>query len=235
MPHREYNMKIIFAALISLTLLATACPAAEQHELKDETDRINYSVGYQIGGDFKSQGIELSPDALVLGIRDAIKKNSPLLPQEQMNTILAELKKKIVSEQQGLRKQASARNVQASTAFLAENARQKGVTVLPSGVQYKVLKGGHGKKPTLKDDAKVHYRITLVDGKEIGSTYTGGKPRDFPIKKAIPGLQEVLPLMPEGSKWQIVLPSTSTGGREPLEDAGALIYEMELISVIPGN
>lgn len=228
-------MKTMFAELIGLILISTACLAAETHELKSETDRINYSVGYQVGGDFKSQGIALNPEALVLGIQDAIKKNSPLLSQDQMNIVLAELKKKIVTEQQGLRKQASARNVQASAAFLAENARQKGVTVLPSGVQYRVLKDGQGKKPTLKDNATVHYRITMVDGKEIGSTYAGGKPRDFSIKKAIPGLQEVMPLMSEGSKWQIVLPGSATGGREPLEDAGALIYEMELISVTPGN
>jgi len=231
----ESDMKTLPAGIIYLALLPGACLAADKIELKNETDRINYSVGYQIGGDFESQGIELNRDALVQGIQDGLRKNEPLLPQEQMNTTLRELKKKIVADQQGLKKRATAGNLQASAAFLAENAGQKGVTVLPSGIQYKEIKAGNGRKPTLKDGVRVHYRITLVDGKEIGSTYIGGKPRNFSLAKALPGLQEVLPLMAEGAKWQIVLPPAATGGREPLEEMGAVIYEMELLSVIPAN
>lgn len=228
-------MKSLLAGIISLTLLPGVCQAADKIELKNETDRINYSVGYQVGGDFRSQGVELNRDALVQGIQDALGDNEPLLPREQMNATLRELKKKIVAGQHELKKQAAAGNLQASAAFLAENARQKGVTVLPSGVQYMVLREGTGKRPTLKDDVRVHYRISLVDGKEIGSTYIGGKPRTFSMARAIPGLQEVLPLMPAGSKWQIVLPPSATGGREPLEEMGAVIYEMEILSVIPAK
>jgi len=167
----------------------------------------------------------------VQGIRDALKKNEPLLSREQMNTTLVNLKKKIVADQQQSDKKAGA-------AFLADNAKQKGVTVLPSGVQYKVLKEGSGKKPTLKDEVKVHYRITRVDGKELGSTYVGGKPRTYPVAKAIPALQEVLPLMAEGAKWQIVLPPAGASGgrdRDPLDDVGVLIYELELINVKPAQ
>jgi FKBP-type peptidyl-prolyl cis-trans isomerase FklB len=218
-------MKSILIGFLALVLLSGVCFAADKKEFKNETERINYSVGYQIGGDFKSQGVELDPEALVQGIRDALKKNEPLLSQEQMNTILVNLKKKILVDQQESNKKAGA-------AFLTENAKQKDVTVLPSGIQYKVLKKGSGKKPTLKDEVKVHYRITRVDGKEIGSTYVGGKPRTYPVAKAIPGLQEVLPLMAEGAKWQIVLPTaTASGGHEPMDDMGVLIYELELINV----
>jgi len=230
---RAVNVLIGFVGLV---LLPGVCLAADKVELKTEAERINYSVGYQIGGDFKAQGVELSPEVLVRGIQDALKKSEPLLSQEQMNTTLSNLKKKIVADQQALEKKAAAKNRQASAAFLAENAKRKGVTVLPSGVQYKVLKEGAGKKPTLKDEVKIHYRITQVDGKELGSTYVGGKPRTSPLAKAIPGLQEVLPLMAEGAKWQIVLPTgAAAGGRDPLDDMGVLIYELELLSVIPGK
>ncbi|OGW36725.1 MAG: peptidylprolyl isomerase, partial [Nitrospirae bacterium GWC2_56_14] len=209
-------MKNAFMGFIGLLLLSGLCQAAEKKELKNETEKINYSVGYQIGGDFKSQGVELDPDALVQGIQDALKKNKPLLSQELMNATLVDLKKKIVADQQSAAKITAEENRKASAAFLTENAKQKGVTVLPSGVQYKVLKEGSGKKPTLKDDVKIHYRITKIDGKEIGNTYVGGKPRTSPVAKAMPGLQEVLLLMKEGSKWQIFLPTaTASGGREP--------------------
>lgn len=95
---------------------------------------------------------------------------------------------------------------------------------------------GSGIKPTLKDEVRVHYRVTRVDGKEIGSTYIGGKPRTFPLAKAVSGLQEVLPLMSEGSKWQIVLlGGVNSGGHGPMDDMGAMIYELELISVRPAK
>ena len=225
-------MQKYIAAFLGLLLLSGLGLAAEKKELKNETERINYSVGYQIGGDFVSQGVELDPDALVQGMQTAIKKNKPLLSQEQMNATLVQLKKKIVADQQSAEKKAAAENRKSSAAFLAENAKQKGVTVLPSGVQYKIIKEGSGKKPTLKDDVKVHYRMTSVDGKELGNTYVGGKPRTYSVSKAIPGLQQVLPLMAEGAKWQIVLPSaTKAGGGNPLDDMGALIYELELLTV----
>lgn len=230
---QENGMKgALVTGFIGLLLLPGLCLAAGKTALKNDTERINYSVGHQIGGDFKSQGVELDADALVQGIQDALENKEPLLSPEQMNTTLVKLKKKILADQQGLDRRAAADNRRAGSSFLEENAKRKGVTVLPSGVQYKILKKGSGKKPTLKDDVTVHYRITRVDGKEIGSTYTGGKPRTYPVAKAIPGLQEILPLMAEGAKWQIVLPTgAASGGRDPLDDMGVLIYELELISV----
>jgi len=222
------------AGPIMVLLLAGLCQAAEKTELKTESEKINYSVGYQIGGDFRSQGVELDRDALVKGIEDAIRKNNPLLTQEEMNATLVGLKKKIVADQQEKEKRTAAENRKAGAAFLEENAKQQGVTVLPSGVQYRILKKGSGKKPTLKDDVTVHYRITRVDGKELTNTFTGGTPRTSAMSKAIPALQEVLPLMAEGSKWQIVIPPASHAGsrdRDPLDDMGVLIYELELVSV----
>jgi FKBP-type peptidyl-prolyl cis-trans isomerase FklB len=224
-----------FIGLLALVLVPGVCPAAGKAELKTETERINYSVGYQIGGDFKAQGVELTPDVLVQGIRDALNKNEPLLSQEQMNSTLISLKKKVVADQQQQEKQAAAENRKASAAFLKENARQTGVTALPSGVQYKVLKAGSGKKPTLQDSITINYRVTRIDGKEIAKT-DANTPKSYPVAKAIPGLQEVLLLMAEGAKWQIVLPAaTASGGRDPLDDMGVMIYELELLSISPAR
>jgi len=224
-----------FTALSALVLFPVVCTAAGKAELKTETERINYSVGYQIGGDFKAQAVELTPDVLVQGIRDALNKNDPLLSREQMNSTLISLKKKVVADQQREEKQASAENRKASAAFLKENAQQKGVTVLPGGVQYKVLRAGSGRKPTLQDSVTINYRLTRIDGKEIAKT-DANSPKSYPVTKAIPGLQEVLLLMAEGAKWQIVLPAaTASGGRDPLDDLGVMIYEMELLSVKPAR
>lgn len=229
-------MNIHIGILLGLILLTGSCWAGDKVVLKNEADKTNYSVGYQIGGDFLAQGVELNSEALLQGIRDALGKNEPLLPRQQMNSTLVNLKQKIVAGQKALQKQHAAESRQAGADFLKNNAGQKGVTVLPSGVQYLVLTAGTGKKPTLKDDVDVHYRLTRVDGTEIGSTYTGSKPRTITLSKAVPGLQEVLPLMAEGSRWKIVLPAgTTAGAGELLENRGTMIYEMELLSVKPAR
>ena len=224
------GMKNVLIGFIVLVLLPGVCLAADKMELKNETERINYSVGYQVGGDFKRQGWKLNPELLVQGIRDALENADPLMSPEQMNATLVNLKKKLVADQQVTAKQVD-------VAFLAENARKEGVIVLPSGVQYKVVKGGTGKQPTLKDSVTIRYRVGRVDGKEIATGYPDSKPKTYPLGKALPGLQEVLKLMKEGSVWQIVLPpGPALGARgEALENAGVLIYELELVSVQSGE
>jgi FKBP-type peptidyl-prolyl cis-trans isomerase FklB len=126
---------------------------------------------------------------------------------------------------------------QADAAFLAENAKKEGVITLPSGVQYKVLREGIGRKPILKDNVTIKYRVSRVDGKEISTGYADTKPKTYPLEKALPGLQEVLQLMKEGSICRIILPPgrAPAGRGEALENAGVLIYEMELVSVQPGG
>lgn len=203
-------------------LLCGACSAPVAVGLKDEADKINYSLGYQVGGDFKTQGVEVRPEAVTQGMRDALGNGPPLMSKTDMEATLIALKRKIVSEQR-------ARESKAGAAFLAENAKREGVTVLPGGIQYKVLRPGTGRKPTLKDEVKVHYRITKVDGTEVGSTYVGGKPRWVAVSKALPALREVLPRMEEGAKWQVAF---TTG--EPLDEMGVMIYEIELLDVKPG-
>lgn len=230
------TMRKVVAGFFGIILLVAASPAAAGDELKDEAERINYSVGYQIGGDFKSQGVDLRPDLLVRGIRDALNNSAPLLSGKEMDATLIGLKKKIVAEQRSRKEKDAAELRRAGAAFLVENGKRKGVTVLPSGVQYEVLRPGSGKRPLLSDEVMIHYRVTRVDGKEMGSTYQAGNPRPFPVAKSVPGLQEVLPLMGEGAKWKVVLPTgTAAGGREPKGDAGPLIYEVELLAVLAAD
>jgi FKBP-type peptidyl-prolyl cis-trans isomerase FklB len=219
-------MKYLSIAAYSLFLFCGACAATSRADIKNEADKINYSVGYQVGGDLKSQGIDLNSEVFVQGIRDVLSNTPPRLSKSEMDTTLIALKRKIVADER-------AKVKQAGVTFLAENAKKNDFTVLPSGVQYKVLHPGSGKKPTLNDQVKVHYRITRADGTEIGSTY-GSKPRTLLLSKTIPGLREVLLLMEEGAKWQVVIPTgTAAGGKEPMDDMGVLIYDLELLSVLP--
>ncbi|WP_238378912.1 FKBP-type peptidyl-prolyl cis-trans isomerase N-terminal domain-containing protein [Geobacter metallireducens] len=219
-----------------MILLFCAVSAALGQEIKGENAKLNYSVGYQVGSDFKAHGVELDPDALMQGVQDAVKQKEPSVSKEEMNKSLTGLKRKIDAAGQTSARQKTAEYRRASEAFLKENAQKEGVKILPSGVQYRVISEGSGKMPTLKDEVKVHYRISRIDGKELGNTYDAGIPRTVSVAKAMPALQEVLPLMAEGSKWQVVIPTgTASGNKEPLDDQGVLIYDLELVSVIPAK
>lgn len=120
-------------------------------------------------------------------------------------------------------------------AFLAENAKKEGVKTLPSGLQYKVIKEGDGKQPGKTDTVSVHYKGTLIDGREFDSSYKRGQPAEFGVTQVIKGWVEALQLMKEGSKWQLFIPSSLAYGER---GAGALIgpgetlvFEVELLKV----
>ena len=132
-------------------------------------------------------------------------------------------------------KQQGEKNKKEGEIFLETNKKKEGVQTLPSGLQYKVLKAGAGKKPTATDTVTVHYRGTLIDGKEFDSSYRRGKPATFPVNGVIPGWTEALQLMEEGAKWELFIPSNlAYGERSAGGDIGpnaTLIFEVELISI----
>jgi len=124
---------------------------------------------------------------------------------------------------------------QKGEAFLKENATKEGVKTLPSGLQYKEIKAGTGKTPKATDTVSVHYRGTLINGKEFDSSYKRGEPAEFPVNRVIPGWTEALQLMKEGSKWMLYIPSKlAYGERGAGGDIGpneTLIFEVELLKV----
>jgi FKBP-type peptidyl-prolyl cis-trans isomerase FklB len=221
----------ILSAFILFVFPFGAHAAAGSVELKDEKDRINYSVGYQIGGDFKKQGVNLNPEALVQGIRDALNETQPLMTREDMESTLVALKKKIMALQETPPKAMAEKYRGEGREFLVKNAARDGVTTLPSGLQYKVDKTGSGRRPGLKDTVIVNYRGTLVDGTEFDSSYRKNGPAAFSLTDVIPGWREALPMMKEGARWQLFIPADlAFGERGPLADR-VVIYEVELVSV----
>ncbi len=205
--------------------------AGEALKLDDETARINYSLGYQIGGDFKRQGIELNAEAVVKGMQDALSSSEPLMPQSEMNATRMELKRKIVAEQRTKRREAMLEKAAAGKKYLEENAKKPGVITTPSGLQYKIIEAGSGVTPGPTDTVTVNYRGTLINGNEFDSSYDKGKPVTFPLNGVIKGWTEGLQLVKEGGKIQLVIPSElAYGDRGPLAHQ-TLVFDVELIAV----
>ena len=119
--------------------------------------------------------------------------------------------------------------------FLAQNAKKPGITVTDSGLQYEVIQSGEGLSPSRTDRVTVHYRGTLVDGREFDSSYKRGKPATFPLNRVITGWTEGLQLMKEGDKWRLFIPSNlgygSRGAGDLIGPNETLIFEVELLKI----
>jgi len=228
-------MRHALVAMTILTITIGLCVAGEAPEIRDENDRISYSVGYQIGGDFKRQGVDLKSDLVVQGMRDAVQGTKPLLTPEEMNKTLVELKRKVTAAQQEERKMAAEKSRADGEAFLAENAKKEGVVTLPSGLQYKILKEGTGASPQATDNVTVHYRGTLIDGTEFDSSHKRNQPATFRVSGVIPGWTEALQMMKPGAKWQLFIPAKLAYGERGTGSAippnSTLIFEVELLKV----
>ena len=205
--------------------------AAQPLNLEDETARINYSLGYQIGGDFKRQGVEMNGAVVLKGIEDALSGAEPLMKPEEMRTTLTDLKRKIVTEQKKVAIERDLKVTEEGKKFLEENAKQPGVVTTESGLQYQIVEEGTGKSPAATDKVTVNYRGTQINGQEFDSSYKRGEPATFPLNGVIKGWTEGLQLIKEGGKIKLFIPSElAYGGRGPLAHR-ALIFDVELLSV----
>ncbi|HEY4491808.1 MAG TPA: FKBP-type peptidyl-prolyl cis-trans isomerase, partial [Acidobacteriota bacterium] len=113
--------------------------------------------------------------------------------------------------------------------------KKAGVVVLPSGLQYKVISTGSGKQPKPADTVIAHYRGTLINGTEFDSSFKRNEPATFPVNGVIKGWQEALPMMKEGSKWQIYIPAElaygANGAGNAIGPNEVLIFDIELLTV----
>jgi FKBP-type peptidyl-prolyl cis-trans isomerase FklB len=220
----------------TIVLLAIGCTAADKTpKLETLMDKVSYSIGLNIGKDFKAQNIEVNPELLARGIKDAISDTKPLLTDEEIQEAIGSFQQERMAEAEEMAKAAGEKNRQEGESFLLENAKKEGVVTLPSGLQYKVIEEGTGKSPEPGDQVTVHYRGTLIDGTEFDSSYERGEPVTFPVGGVIPGWTEALQLMKEGAKWNLFIPPSlaygEQGAGQVIGPNATLLFEVELISV----
>jgi len=228
-------MKSAWVIVVSLGILAGQV-CAQDMVLKTQKDKVSYSIGMDIGTTLKKQELDVDPAILARGIRDSMSGQKPLMTDQEMRDTIAAFQKEMMAKQQEQTKQMGEKNKKQGEAFLAENKKKEGVKTLPSGLQYKVITAGKGKKPKATDTVTTHYRGTLIDGTEFDSSISRGKPASFPVNGVIPGWTEALQLMEEGAKWQLFIPSNLAYGERgtpggPIGPNATLIFDIELISV----
>lgn len=228
-------MKWMLPAVIGLGLIGCQGNAQEKVKLENQTDKVSYSIGLDIGKSFKSQGVELNAAALAQGIKDGLGGGPALMTEEEMMKTMEEFQNQMMAKHESSMSDAGSKNKTEGDAFLAENKGKPGVTTTASGLQYKVVTAGTGPTPKGTDQVTVHYRGRLLNGKVFDSSYERNQPATFPVNGVIQGWQEALQLMPLGSKWELYIPGDlAYGPRGAGSDIGPnalLIFEVELLSI----
>lgn len=233
--------QLLFISTMSLIWAAAAQDAAA---LKTGKDKISYALGMDLGNQLRRASIQVDPAVFEKGLRDALSGSKTLLTEEQVRKIISGVQAEQKQKQPAAAKPSAedhaememlgAYNARKGEAFLAANKAKDGVVTLPSGLQYKILQEGKGRKPAPGDTVTCHVRATLLDGTELEDTHQRGQPKTLQVHRALKALNEALPLMPAGSKWELFVPpllAYGEAGAGPVPPNSTLIYDVELLAV----
>lgn len=217
--------------IIGISLAGTLlCNNLRAQELKTSADSVSYSFGLMIAQNLKQQGIEnIDPAIFTQAVSDGLKGANTKIAMAQANKIGQDYMK-------GQQAKKHEKTIAEGKKFLEANGKRAGVTTLPSGLQYEVMKAGTGVKPAKTDRVSVHYHGTLLDGTVFDSSVERGEPATFGVTQVIPGWVEALQLMPAGSKWKLYIPynlaygERGAGGK--IGPYSTLVFEVELLEIV---
>ncbi|BAO43968.1 FKBP-type peptidyl-prolyl cis-trans isomerase [Thiolapillus brandeum] len=203
-------------------------------ELKTFDQRFSYTLGVRMAKMLSAQGIgKLDGPAFGSAVADVINGKDLQMTEDQMTEVLKERSDRLNKE----RKAKAAAALEKGKKFLADNARNEGVKVTDSGLQYKVIREGKGDSPKKTDRVKVHYEGRTIDGKKFDSSYDRGKPAEFGVSGVVKGFSEALQLMKPGAKYQVFIPSElgygERGAGKVIGPNEVLVFDLELLEVLP--
>ena len=200
-------------------------------------DKVSYALGLGIGHQLMDMGAQdLNIGDFAQAIKDILAGKKPLIAAGEAQTLV----QNFFQEQEKKQRAAAAERGKAAREvgekYLEENAKKEGVVTLPSGLQYKVLREGNGRKPKATDQVKCHYEGMLVDGTLFDSSLQRGEPATFPLNGVIAGWTEGLQLMQEGAKYRFFIPYHlgygERGAGAQIPPFAALVFDVELIEVL---
>lgn len=225
--------KILYRVLIvTAGLVVTHNSVLAGDKFTTQKEKVSYAIGVQIGNNLKGQGLtDIDSKAVGQAIADILAGNKLQVSQEDMQAALAAYQQEMVKKRKAEADAAKAKGDE----FRNKNKKRKGVKTTKSGIQYEILKAGKGDKPKATDKVTVHYHGTLIDGTVFDSSVKRGQPASFPLDGVIKGWQEVVQLMPVGSKWKVVIPPELAYGERgaggTIGPNETLVFEIELLSI----
>ncbi len=205
--------------------------------LKDFNDSASYAIGKDIYQSWLQQNLGINGQAAGQSMIDCYKGQNTWT-NEMMRPLLNRFQQEFEKRQRAEQDKMMAskdENIDKGKKFLQENALNKSIYTTKSGLQYKIVKKGNGKKPKATDRVRVHYTGTLIDGTKFDSSVDRGEPAEFPLNAVIPGWTEGLQLMDEGSKYILYIPYDLGYGEQPvgsIPPGSTLIFEVELLQIL---
>lgn len=191
-------------------------------------DKLSYALGLSMGQNFKGSGVDkLNADDFADALRAVYGEGTSAMTYDEAKQVVQEYFT-------NLQAKAGEMNAKAGKEYLANNAKEEGVKVTESGLQYLVVKEGNGKKPGPNDVVTVHYTGRLIDGTVFDSSVERGEPATFAVGQVIPGWVEGLQLMSEGSAYRLFIPSELAYGEHgtgPIQPNSTLIFDVQLLKV----
>lgn len=223
-----FKSKILYAAAVPFLAACFSCGNAG---VNSDKEKYSYAIGYEMASNVKKQGLDLDVPAFNLAVRECLEDKENRLSEEEIQAAVQKITEMMMMKHQA----RGAESMKAGAEYLKKNKENPGVKETASGLQYKVVNEGTGKRPGKSDVVKVHYRGKLVDGTEFDSSYKRGQPATFPIDKVIPGWTEALQLMRVGSKYELVIPGDLAYGERGTREIppnSVLIFDVELLDII---
>ncbi|MEO7251229.1 MAG: FKBP-type peptidyl-prolyl cis-trans isomerase N-terminal domain-containing protein [Arenimonas sp.] len=236
------KLRFLAAAVAALALSSgaalaqKAAPRSSASAAPADKTLLSYAIGYDMARDLAERKVDLDMNTMIRAIQDGYAKKPPTMPGDKLAASLSAFQKRMAEQERANFERVMRENKSKSEAYLAANRAKPGVTVLPSGVQYKVIEVGTGAKPTSANTVSVHLRGSVSTGQEFANTYNSpsAQPASFKVGEfPLAGMKEVIMMMPVGSRWEVVIPADKAYGndpRSPIGPAQAIIFDIKLLS-----
>ncbi|MFQ5508538.1 MAG: FKBP-type peptidyl-prolyl cis-trans isomerase [Leptospirillia bacterium] len=222
--------RLVPVALSAVLVFSAGAALAGGPDLSSDKSRYSYAVGLQMGQQLKQDLLEIDLDAFSAAVADAMAGKDPRLTTEEMQKAYQAMQ----LERARAMDRLAVTNLKEGEDYRASLRDKDGWKSTESGILYKVVKKGSGSRPSPQDQVTVHYRGTLVNGDEFDSSYARNQPATFGVTGVIQGWQEILQMMPEGSTWSVVIPSSLAYGPRGTHGIGpnsTLLFDIELIKI----
>ena len=227
----------LFCVATVTRLVGADAPAADAATAGWTNDqKASYLIGQNMGKRLKPFAADLDAKLIVKAIEDALAGKPSVVSAAEEQAVMQAFQ---AGMQEKEAKRAESR-VADNKKWLDENGKKEGITTTASGLQYQVLTKGAGKQAAMGKTVTVHYTGTMLDGTVFDSSVQRGEPADFPLNPGglIQGWLEALPMMKEGDKWKLFIPSDlayGPQGNQGIAPNSLLIFEVELIKVAGGE
>lgn len=224
-----------FIILVLILFCGAHQASAKAMTFANQQEKFSYIIGYNLGNNFKNQGIQIDAKKVLAGLNAGITGAKPAISPVEQQKILKQFQQMLAAKMQQQDKNVAMKNLKQGKAFLAQNAKKPGVKTTASGLQYRVITKGKGAMPIDNSKVTVDYQGSLINGKVFDSSYKRGQPATFPVDGVIPGWTEALKMMREGATWMLYIPANLAygehGAGQMIPPNSVLIFKVHLISV----